>query len=196
MRTEAELKKIKAKGDANYAKSLEAKRAASAKKNAARARLTESSPRRLAEEERLSDARAYRERRAAERAARTEAIRVSRAAAALARPGGAEKALAKERAEAARIASKAAREVARAEAKVKRIEALALAKANQARIIEEARAYAAANPRTFPPRETQKDRRRARSDAEAKARALTALRVDDTMPHDYENPRNRIRVRP
>lgn len=148
------------------------------------------------DEERTQDARTYRERRAAEKAARTEAIRLSRAAAALARPGGAEKARAKVQAEATRVASKAAREAARAEAKAKRIEALALAKANQARILEEARAYAAANPRTFAPRETQKDRRRARSDAEAKARALTALRIDDTMPHDYENPRGRIRVRP
>lgn len=148
------------------------------------------------DEERLADARAYRERREAERASRTEAIRVSRAAAALARPGGVEKAQAKVQAERDRIAAKAAREVARAEAKVRRAEALALAKAAQARAIEEARAYAAANPRTFAPRETQKDRRRARSDAEAKARALTALRIDDTVQHDYENPRNRIRVRP
>lgn len=138
-KNEAKLRRIRAKCEANLAKALE-------KKHAARARKALEKRPDLAE--RLADARAYRERVEAEKRARTEAIRVARAAAALARPGGVERSAA-------------------------RLEAFA----TRDRIRAEALAYAAANPRKRTAGETRKARRLARTEAEAKAERLTAERL-------------------
>lgn len=138
-KNEAKLRRIRAKCETNLAKALE-------KKNEARARKALEKRPDIAE--RLADARAYRERVEAEKRARTEAIRVARAAAALARPGGVERAQA-------------------------RLDAFA----TRDRIRAEALAYAAANPRTFAAKEKRTASAKARAEAEAKAKRLTAERL-------------------